>query len=260
LKWDFLNEQMARDEMELFNEQLLHQSRIELLDQQVAEELGAAATIEKIKVAGDKFEIARLKQEHKLQQERIKLIEAEVLAREEATFHMVNAGMRAHRAGVDLGEQMGNLVKNRIKQIIAEAVAVQIGKALSSIPFPFNIIAAPAAGLLVAAMLNRIIPTFEVGGMVSGNRHTQGGELINVEGGEFIVNREATRGNIQLLEAINSGGSLNVRSMGEGFNGMIAAINDQTKKLAEVERIVRMDPEHLDDEYNNYLNEKEHVG
>ena len=41
---------------------------------------------------------------------------------------------------------------------------------------------------------------------------------------------------------------------------IIRAIYDQTKRLEEIERIVRLDPEHLDDEYNIYKNQMEHVG
>lgn len=48
-------------------------------------------------------------------------------------------------------------------------------------------------------------PIFESGGMISGASHSMGGEMINAEGGEFIVNKKSTAQNLDLLQSINNG-------------------------------------------------------
>jgi hypothetical protein len=59
--------------------------------------------------------------------------------------------------------------------------------------------------LQAAAVAARPIPKFEKGGYVKGPRHSQGGVLAELEGDEFITNRNATKKNRPLLEAINGG-------------------------------------------------------
>jgi len=255
MKWDLMDEEKARKEMDLFEEQMMYSSREELLNHLVNQELAAGNTLNKLRDAQTKDQFEQLKKEHQVQQQKIKLIEGEIKARDDATKRMIDAGRWQYDANVAFGRQLENIVRDRIKQLIAEAVATQLAKAISSIPFPFNIIAAPAAGLAVQALMEKLIPSFEVGGLVSGKRHSQGGELVNMEGGEFIVNRESTRKNIEILEAINAGKSLNIKSMGDGFGGIINAINYQTKRLEEIERVVRLDPAHLDEQYENYQNQ-----
>jgi len=68
-----------------------------------------------------------------------------------------------------------------------------------------------AALALVASMIGAFTSvkaaaaTFEKGGMVEGPRHSRGGVMINVEGGEFVVNRVQTARYRPVLEAINAG-------------------------------------------------------
>ena len=58
------------------------------------------------------------------------------------------------------------------------------------------------------------MPRFEKGGMVgrpisdgllSGKPHSAGGVLLEAEGGEYIINKKATKNHLPLLEAINDG-------------------------------------------------------
>ena len=47
---------------------------------------------------------------------------------------------------------------------------------------------------------------FEAGGLVGGNRHAQGGTIIEAEQGEFVMNRNAVQDiGVDILEEINSG-------------------------------------------------------
>ena len=55
-----------------------------------------------------------------------------------------------------------------------------------------------------------VTATFAKGGIIKGNSHAEGGvhvlgSNIEVEGGEYVVNKKATRENLPLLEKINSG-------------------------------------------------------
>ena len=50
-------------------------------------------------------------------------------------------------------------------------------------------------------------PIFESGGLINGASHSNGGAMINAEGGEFIVNKKSTAENMDLLQSINSGGA-----------------------------------------------------
>lgn len=52
-------------------------------------------------------------------------------------------------------------------------------------------------------------PIFESGGLINGASHAMGGEMINAEGGEFIVNKKSTAENLDLLQSINNGGAAN---------------------------------------------------
>ena len=56
-------------------------------------------------------------------------------------------------------------------------------------------------GLAKAAAIR--LQKFEKGGMIQGRRHSQGGTIIEAEGGEFVVNRNASRTFRPVLEKIN---------------------------------------------------------
>lgn len=55
---------------------------------------------------------------------------------------------------------------------------------------------------------------FEEGGKISGAAHSNGGVLINAEGGEYIVNKNSTSKYLSLLEMINNGKGLPAYAMG----------------------------------------------
>lgn len=90
--------------------------------------------------------------------------------------------------------------------------AVEIAK-VAATPFLIPIVAAIGAAQ-VALIASQPVPKFEKGGLVgkpisdgllSGKPHSAGGVLLEAEGGEFIINRKATKNHLPLLEAINDG-------------------------------------------------------
>lgn len=95
---------------------------------------------------------------------------------------------------------------------IAGTASAVVG-ALGSHPFtPANILLAKivgAMGLLQVGIMTSQLAKLEKGGLLKGKRHRDGGMRvegtnIEVEGGEYVINREATRNNLKLLEYINN--------------------------------------------------------
>jgi hypothetical protein len=84
--------------------------------------------------------------------------------------------------------------------------AIAISKANTLLP-PANIpaiIAAAAVGAVqLAVALAKPIPKFERGGEIGGQRHSQGGTMIEAEQGEYIVNRKQTSAHRRELNALN---------------------------------------------------------
>ena len=98
--------------------------------------------------------------------------------------------------------------------ILGAAQAALNALSTPGVPFPialaFSLFAAAQAAVQVAAIQSAPIPRFEQGGPIKGKRHYQGGEFIEAEAGEYVVNRKATAKNYELIEAINKG-------MGEAY-------------------------------------------
>lgn len=93
--------------------------------------------------------------------------------------------------------------------IIGAAQAALNALSTPGVPFPvalaFSLFAAAQAAVQVATIQSAPLPRFEDGGVIKGKRHYQGGEVIEAEAGEYVINRSATAKNMALIEAINKG-------------------------------------------------------
>ena len=135
-----------------------------------------------------------------------------------------NAAREIALAGDDAEKKKGierkladEVAKIKRQQAIADKAAALFNIAISTaqavaaatkltVGAPAAIALAVAIGAVQAAVVAaRPIPKFEKGGIVKGPLHSQGGVLAELEGDEYITNRNATRKNRGLLEAINSG-------------------------------------------------------
>jgi hypothetical protein len=135
-----------------------------------------------------------------------------------------NAAKEIQLAGDDAQQKAGierkladEVAKIKRQQAIADKAAALFNIAISTaqavaaatkltVGAPAAIALAVAIGAIQAAVVAaRPIPKFEKGGYVKGPRHSQGGVLAELEGDEFVTNRNATRKNRPLLEAINGG-------------------------------------------------------
>lgn len=74
---------------------------------------------------------------------------------------------------------------------------------------PMMALAAAAGAAQIAAVASQNIPSYGDGGVIQGKSHAQGGVKVlggraEVEGGEFITNKQTTLQNVELLDFINS--------------------------------------------------------
>lgn len=127
------------------------------------------------------------------------------------------ANERKVQAEKDKIEKLDKQMKKRQQVLsIAEAVistAVAVTNALAVKPYPLGVALSISAGVLGAAQVGLIASQkFADGGILEGPDHSHGGikgtgrfSNIEVEGGEFIVNKRATALYRPLLESINSG-------------------------------------------------------
>ena len=123
------------------------------------------------------------------------------------------------------GQNAVESVKSVIRAHVMEAVAIQIKKIIADVPFPFNLLIAAGAGIVVGKLVDKAlgsIPDFERGGMIQeyanggmvhGRSHAQGGEkfavggrVVELEGGEAVINKRSTAMFRNQLSAINAAG------------------------------------------------------
>jgi hypothetical protein len=100
-----------------------------------------------------------------------KKTEAREKAKEAEIMNSVAAGAAAienAQTVEEAGKAVLNSIRDQIKAYLAEAIAIQVVKALKSVPFPFNIIAATVAGGAASLLFNKLIPKFATGGFTRG--------------------------------------------------------------------------------------------
>jgi len=103
-----------------------------------------------------------------------------------------------------------NEIKSQIVQGVAN-IALGVTKALSYGPIIGPILAAivGAMGAIQVAQMTKQLSKMADGGLLNGKRHSQGGMRIlgtniEVEGGEYVINRLSTERNLGLVRYINS--------------------------------------------------------
>lgn len=129
-------------------------------------------------------------------------------------------------AKIEKKQKKTQLAQNLITGIAQTALGVT--QALASSPPPVSFIMAALVGAMGAVQTGIIaaqMAKLEKGGLLSGKRHSQGGipvgnTGIEVEGGEYVVNRVSTQKNLGLIEYINtSNKEIHVNDVVTYFNG-----------------------------------------
>lgn len=202
------------------------------LDEQIAKSKQRLRSIEQ-NLMSEKDEARRkdLQAERASVKEKINLINAEQKAREEQTAQAMLSAAQQFDASKSLGEQMKMITRDTIKRLIAEAVINQLAKVFAMIPFPLNLISAPAAGLAVQAMIEKAVPKFAQGkvgigedGVIYGpGTETSDSIPALLSKSETILSAERTRQYRRTLSSIFKGTfprifeSGNVMQFADGF-------------------------------------------
>ena len=169
--------------------------------------------VEKAKAVenGNKEQISTINE--KIEKEKDLYKEAEIAQRsyaiKEEELNRKKAKKQAEQEKIEKLNRKATLLKN-IGEAIAN-VAQGATKALSYGPILGPILAAvvTAAGAIQVGIMTKQLAKFADGGLLNGKRHSQGGMRIEgtnieVEGGEYVINRESTSKNLGLVRYINS--------------------------------------------------------
>jgi TP901 family phage tail tape measure protein len=111
------------------------------------------------------------------------------------------------------GQTAEQAMKTVVRAQIMEAVAGFIASIFKNVPFPVNLILAAGASAVVGNLIDGQLAKFADGGMVQGKSHAQGGEkfavggrVVELEGGEAVINKRSTAMFRNQLSAMNSAG------------------------------------------------------
>ena len=128
---------------------------------------------------------------------------------EEKRIEKEKEAMEAKKEQLELEQRRREHKRQITDAIVSAALAVVNG--LATKPFvPLGIAMGALAGALGAVQVALIkAQKYKDGGVIEGKTHAQGGVKVlggraEVEGGEYITNKQTTQKNVQLLEYINS--------------------------------------------------------
>lgn len=137
------------------------------------------------------------------------LVEKHKVADEEAKLNLKKTKEKEKQEKIEKLKRKAELVKSIGEGVFN--VAQGVTKALSYGPILGPILAAvvAGAGAIQIGIMTKQLAKFADGGLLNGKRHSQGGMRIEgtnieVEGGEYVVNRESTSKNLGLVRYINS--------------------------------------------------------
>jgi hypothetical protein len=154
----------------------------------------------------------------------IEKTEAREAEKEAALFAAFETGMAAvenAKTTEEAGRAILNVIRDKIKAYLAEAVAAQVSKLLASVPPPLGAILAAAAAAAVTVAFNKLIPKFDTGGFTGPGGKYQPAGIVHA--GEYVVPQEGTKNKkikplIDAFETHRRAGTLDKVSM-EGLLG-----------------------------------------
>lgn len=120
--------------------------------------------------------------------------------------------------------------------------ALAVTNALTVKPFPLGVVLAGVAGTMGAVqvgVMTKQLSKLEDGGLLKGKRHREGGMRvegtnIEVEGGEYVINRISTNKNLGLIKYINSQRKeLDANDINTFFGGTIRNIESPFRTMFE---------------------------
>lgn len=135
-------------------------------------------------------------------------------ARNEAAREEKRLAKEKEKLEADIRKKEKQIKRNDLISNIAQGIANTasgVTKALD-LPFPFNLVAAAivgAAGLAQVGIMTKQLTKLEDGGLINGPSHANGGVRIpgtnvEIEGREYVVNKETTDKNLDFIGWLNS--------------------------------------------------------
>lgn len=172
------------------------------------------------------LEAKKTEAQEKGQTDRVQLLDDELEANKKQNTELVNSQkelankeneLKVKKAKEQEKQEKLDKIRRKLELVknIAEAtsnVAQGVTKTMAAYPFPFNLALAATVGFAGAFQIKAMtaqLAKFADGGLLNGKRHLQGGmriegSNIEVEGGEYVVNRESTSKNLGLVRYINT--------------------------------------------------------
>jgi hypothetical protein len=137
------------------------------------------------------------------------LIQKNKLADEEAQLELKKAKKQAEQEKIEKLNRKATLIKEIGTATANVAQGVTKAWAFGPILGPVLAAVVATAGAIQIGIMTKQLAKFEDGGLLNGKQHAQGGmriegSNIEVEGGEYVVNRVSTDKNIDLIRYINS--------------------------------------------------------
>lgn len=217
----------------------------QLNDQIASEQTKLAQTERSILDAKEAAQLEALEKERQISMEKISILEAEAAVRQQLVEQQIVAGFEAFDASKSIEENFKQLAYDTIKRLVAEAVANQLVKVFASVPFPFNALLAPAAGMAAAALFNQLIPKFADGGKLTGPSLRLAGEA----GPEFyapeqtfydVARREIipTIADIASRDLLRSSREVGTLSAGGDSAALAAAVKKEMGKVVDAIRML----------------------
>jgi hypothetical protein len=158
--------------------------RVEQLnDALINEEMRLARTERQLLKEKDAAAAEQLAGERERSLERINMMKAELAAREQLTAQLIQSGFDSYDASKSISENMATIARAQIRQALSVAVADTLKSVFASVPFPFNLVAAPIAGAAAAALFETVVPKFAKGGKLTNPSYRLAGEA----GPEFYM-------------------------------------------------------------------------
>jgi hypothetical protein len=158
--------------------------RVEQLnDALISEEMRLARTERQLLKEKDAAAAEQLAAERERSIERIAMMKAELAAREQLTAQLIQSGFDSYDASKSISENMATIARAQIRQALSVAVADTLKSVFASVPFPFNLVAAPIAGAAAAALFETVVPKFAKGGKLTNPSYRLAGEA----GPEFYM-------------------------------------------------------------------------
>ena len=123
-----------------------------------------------------------------------------------------------------------SMIKSKLQMYFAEAVAGMMAVEFSTKGIG-GFLVASAGAIAIDKFFQDHVPQFQQGGVVGGNRHSQGGTMIEAERGEFVMSRKAVDSiGVDNLNAMNEGGG---GAITVNINGGMIDQNFVENELAE---------------------------